>query len=83
MRLPTDRTAIEQQSNMNREELNNNREKQIAAHFFHPKLEFFVLDLKVHHSNSIILTFCHGLATLRTQNLTILISYLEFIQHDS
>ena len=25
--------------------------------FFHPELEFFVLDLKVHHSNSIILIF--------------------------
>ena len=38
------------------------------------ELELFVLDLKVHHSkdhsDSIIITFYHGLPTLQTQNLT-------------
>ena len=33
--------------------------------------KFFVLDLKVHHSNSMRLTFCHGLPTLQTQILTL------------
>ena len=47
---------------------NSNREHQIASHFFRPK--FFILDLKVHHSNSMRLTFCHGLSILQTQILT-------------
>ena len=35
--------------------------------FFILNLSFFVLDLKVHYSNSIRLTFRHGLPTLQTQ----------------
>ena len=35
--------------------------------FFILNLSFFVLDLKVHYSNSMRLTFGHGLPTLQTQ----------------
>ena len=34
-------------------------------------LSYFVLDLKVHHFNSMRLNFCHGFPTLQTQILTV------------
>ena len=38
--------------------------------FFTLNLSYFVLDLKVHHSNSMTLSFCHDLPTLQAQILT-------------
>ena len=61
-----------------------NRTKQIVTHFFFiPNfylfiyfyffiyfLFFFVLDFNLDHSRPMRLSFCHGLPTLQTQNLT-------------
>ena len=63
--------GIELQSNNNWEEARAIKRTILQLTFFHPELEFFVLDLKVHHSNSMKLTFCHDLLTLQTQILTI------------
>ena len=61
MRFSIDQVPIEYQLN------------QIACNsFFHPELEFFfVLDFNVDYSKPMRLSFCHGLTTLQTQNLTI------------
>ena len=47
--------------------LSTNQTKQLVTHFFHPELEFFVLDFNVDHSKPMRLSFCHGLLTLQTQ----------------
>ena len=39
-----------------------NQMKQLVTHFFHPKLEFFVLDFNVDHSKPMKLSFCHVLS---------------------
>ena len=57
MRLSIDRVPI--------------KRNRLLPIFYYPKPEFFVLDLKVHYSKPMRLTFCHGLPTLQTQNLTI------------
>ena len=39
-----------------------NRMKQLVTHFFHPELEFFVLDFIIDHSKPMRLSFCHVLS---------------------
>ena len=36
--------------------------KQLVTHFFHPELEFFVLDFIIDHSKPMRLSFCHVLS---------------------
>ena len=81
--LICDFRSIEYQSNDFQLIEYQSNETYCSSFFFIPNLSFFVLDFNVDHSKPMRLSFCHGLPTLQTQNLTDCIefdTYMDQIQ---
>ena len=77
--LICDFRSIEYQSNDFQLIEYQSNETYCSSFFFIPNLSFFVLDFNVDHSKPMRLSFCHGLPTLQTQNLTIYIIHIDLL----